>query len=511
MNIFLDGFWVLAVICAVLYFVTRATLPSVTAPGFTQFQRSYVIVYLLAMAGDWLQGPHVYALYDSYGMTTHQIEVLFVAGFGSSMIFGTIVGSFADRFGRRANCIVYGILYSAACVTKSWLVYEHNKRGYEPDLLGNIFSLAVLGNSLVAIVAGLVAQKFADMFSFVAPFDVSMATLTVMIIVIIYTWPENYGDKTSSFRQSFTKAIQAIRTDSKILCLGLIQSLFEGSMYVFVLEWTPALTPAKPTLTEDDEIGEDGHRGEIPHGHIFAAFMVAIMIGSSLFKLLSKYTSVESFMRVVLFVSALALTAPVMYSGNQLIVFIGFLVFETCVGIFWPSLSTMRGKYVPEETRATTMNIFRIPLNFIVVLILLQNLPMRIIFQCCIVFLLLAAITQHWLFRYVSRGEKHAKFRQYGWVEGETSVEYHSFPSVAGCMRNCPRATHCQLQPIHWVRMRTRQEAPSFWRRSGWSMCKLPSMQQTCCTLAYVPSTCAAVKPQCCLPKWKFGGPWGGI
>jgi hypothetical protein len=49
------------------------------------------------LAGDWLQGPHVYALYDSYGMSTHQIEVLFVAGFGSSMIFGTIVGSFADK------------------------------------------------------------------------------------------------------------------------------------------------------------------------------------------------------------------------------------------------------------------------------------------------------------------------------------------------------------------------------------------------------------------------------
>ncbi|KAL8595134.1 hypothetical protein ACOMHN_013807 [Nucella lapillus] len=106
------------------------------------------------MAGDWLQGPHVYVLYDSYGMTTHQIEILFVAGFGSSMIFGTIIGSFADRYGRRANCILYGILYSLACVTKhfgnfwilmvgrllggmatsilysafeSWLVYEHNK------------------------------------------------------------------------------------------------------------------------------------------------------------------------------------------------------------------------------------------------------------------------------------------------------------------------------------------------------------------------------------------------
>ncbi len=44
-----------------------------------------------------MQGPYVYALYDFYGMSTHDIEVLFVAGFGSSMLFGTIVGSFADK------------------------------------------------------------------------------------------------------------------------------------------------------------------------------------------------------------------------------------------------------------------------------------------------------------------------------------------------------------------------------------------------------------------------------
>ena len=44
-----------------------------------------------------MQGPYVYALYSNYGMSTHDIEMLFVAGFGSSMLFGTIVGSFADR------------------------------------------------------------------------------------------------------------------------------------------------------------------------------------------------------------------------------------------------------------------------------------------------------------------------------------------------------------------------------------------------------------------------------
>ncbi|KAI6175864.1 hypothetical protein M3Y97_00736200 [Aphelenchoides bicaudatus] len=65
--------------------------------NFTGFQRTYLIVYLLAAAGDWLQGPHVYALYESYGMTKHQIELLFIAGFGSSLVFGTFIGSIADK------------------------------------------------------------------------------------------------------------------------------------------------------------------------------------------------------------------------------------------------------------------------------------------------------------------------------------------------------------------------------------------------------------------------------
>ena len=56
------------------------------------------------------------------------------------------------------------------------------------------------------------------------------------------------------------------------MLLGLIQSLFEGSMYVFVLEWTPALT----TNNEIDK--KDSANPPIPHGFIFATFMVFILL-----------------------------------------------------------------------------------------------------------------------------------------------------------------------------------------------------------------------------------------
>lgn len=51
----------------------------------------------MCAAGDWLQGPYVYALYQHYGFDRSDIGRLFIAGFGSSMIFGTIVGSLADK------------------------------------------------------------------------------------------------------------------------------------------------------------------------------------------------------------------------------------------------------------------------------------------------------------------------------------------------------------------------------------------------------------------------------
>jgi hypothetical protein len=49
---------------------------------------------------------------------------------------------------------------------------------------------------------------------------------------------------------------------------------------------------------------------------------------------------------------------------------LGFCTFESCVGIFWPSIMKMRSQYIPEESRSTIMNFFRIPLNLFVCVVL---------------------------------------------------------------------------------------------------------------------------------------------
>ncbi|XP_033111290.1 molybdate-anion transporter-like [Anneissia japonica] len=422
---FIQIFIGLCVVCFLLYLFTRSVVPVSGDIAFRRFQWTYMAVYLLAMMADWMQGPYMYALYAKYEMTTSQIQQLFVGGFGASMLFGTFVGSVADKYGRRNNCILYCILYGLSCFTKhfanynilmvgrllggiatsllfsafeSWLVCEHKKRGFSDDLLSSVFTMATVGNSLVAILSGIVAQTFSDLYGMVAPFDVSLVILLILCMAIVTTWTENYGDSSGNLMSSFSAAITCIKDEPVMFYLGLVQSLFEGAMYTFVLEWTPALELSQATDPNNKALDKP----LIPHGWIFASFMVAVMIGSSVFKLLNKVMVVESFMRFILLVAMVSLAVPIFVPMNQFAVFISFLVFEMCVGIFWPASGTMRSKYVPEKARATIMNLFRIPLNLLVIVILLQDLEMATIFKCCCLFLFSAFIAQSSLYRMVS-------------------------------------------------------------------------------------------------------------
>ena len=68
--LFHTTFVVLGAVCA---FYAYKTNPFRSAPSdkpsteFLAFQRNYVTVFWVMMMADWLQGPYVYALYESYG------------------------------------------------------------------------------------------------------------------------------------------------------------------------------------------------------------------------------------------------------------------------------------------------------------------------------------------------------------------------------------------------------------------------------------------------------------
>merc|ERR1719162_2905698 len=69
----------LAILFIILCLLARPSAREVLPEGFSQFRHSYLLVWSICVAADWLQGPYVYALYDAYGYNKQEIAALFVA------------------------------------------------------------------------------------------------------------------------------------------------------------------------------------------------------------------------------------------------------------------------------------------------------------------------------------------------------------------------------------------------------------------------------------------------
>ena len=176
-------------------------------------------------------------------------------------------------------------------------------------------------------------------------------------------------------------------------------------MYTFVFLWTPAL-----------EAGVIGG-APVPHGFVFALFMVACMAGSAFAGRLlggAGAKKPEVYMQGVFAAAACALSVPVLLHATGLasakaapgatpglsasgrLLLLSFCAFEALVGVFWPSMMKMRSTYLPEGTRSTVTNMFRIPLNAFVCVALynVSAYPLWAMFGMCAVFLGVAAACQ---------------------------------------------------------------------------------------------------------------------
>lgn len=210
---------------------------------------------------------------------------LFLTGFLSSAVFGTFLGMYVDSYGRRLGCIVFCVLEVIINLLEhvpnmptlivgrvlggmstsllftafeSWMVSEHRKRGFDENLLASTFSIASWGNGFSAILAGFLAQIAADVAGDIGPFQLAIL-LTVLTLVPILFWRENYGTSVSSNSASSEAQLCSIDDKGTVTCgdgdpsllasmrasvdhilqhpavlfLGLSQACFEGAVYTF--------------------------------------------------------------------------------------------------------------------------------------------------------------------------------------------------------------------------------------------------------------------------------------
>jgi len=396
-----------------------------TSPEFRRFQKTYLVVYTCAVLGDWLQGPYVYALYSMYNFSKLQIGQLFIAGFGSSMVFGIAIGSMTDRYGRKASCLAYCLTYILSCMTKhyssflllmvgrilggisysilftsfdSWLIAEHNRRGFPSEWLNQTFQFATVCNGLAAIAAGQIGSWVRDSFdSLVAPFDAAIAFLAMAAVIISISWGENRGGSNSAqsvgTESKLKMALTLLGNDPRFIVLGLIQSFFEAAMYIVVFMWTPRLEP---------------YFSYLPHGQVFGCFMACTMMGSCCVGALTKLAQPESYLRWVFVLSAACMAVPSFGAAGGYSILMSLYSFEFLCGVFWPSKGILKSQYVPEEVRATMYNTFRVPLNLIICLVLsnLDKTSDQTVFAIVCLLLVAAAFMQNIFYILVTKEGK---------------------------------------------------------------------------------------------------------
>lgn len=123
-----------------------------------------------------------------------------------------------------------------------------------------------------------------------------------------------------------------IRKDPRIALVGAVQSLFEGAMYIFVLQWPPAF---KAVLES------------VPFGRVFSCFMASCMVGSSTFSALaSKGVKIEAILTGMLALATCSIGCSAAFGSQLGVLIASFFAFEACVGAYFPCINTLKSRSV---------------------------------------------------------------------------------------------------------------------------------------------------------------------
>ena len=396
---------VLSTVCAIIYTKFGITQDqSATNPTFLKFQRHYIPIYLLAVLGDWLQGPYLYRLYHYHGYIEHQVAVLYVCGLVSSALFFPAKDFIGNKYGRRKTVIIFSLLYASSCLMtlfgnylvlivgrclagmsnsllfsalEMWYVHEHTEtHDFPREWIQITFSHISFGSGIMAVIAGLTADLFARWLNFgpISPFIVAIPILLCVACFVGGTWDENKGkseEMTSmKLKKSCTEGLKAVTVNPDVFLVGTIESLFESCLFVFVFVWTPAIGGI---VVRHSEAGQGLKMSDIPLGVAFATFMVCFMIGGLICDHLThkaNYTLPNLLMPVSGALAASFFLATFFSQNNsslffRTLVLICLQLVEFGCGFYYPIMRIIRDKILPNEHRISIINWFRVPLTLL--------------------------------------------------------------------------------------------------------------------------------------------------
>ena len=364
--------------------------PSLIIINKNKLKTDYLLAYLLARAAMWAKAPYIYTLFMSvHKFSFVEIGRLYLVDAVSALIFGPITGQLADKYGRKKFCRFYNYsvliniilrllgdrltAYLAQIVTgfgsglinttfEAWVVSESDREfmGYSKEaerFRRKLFVKANLYDEIISILILIICAVVYSYLGIYAPFVISFTFSLLSLLVIVKNWKENALSKSETIMAQMKGALREFKK-GKVLGIGLIESIVMACLNMFLFSWTPIL--------------KQSTSGGMNPGFIFTSMVLTMIVGTKICKLLIVYLYCDYFISITgcLFLQCIFLILTY-YKDSFLERLIFLCAFDGLIGFYNPVNSVLKSKILVEKYRALLMNLFRVPLNIYVIIVLL--------------------------------------------------------------------------------------------------------------------------------------------
>ena len=364
--------------------------PSLIIINKNKLKTGYLLAYLLARAAMWAKAPYIYTLFMSvHKFSFVEIGRLYLVDAVSALIFGPITGQLADKYGRKKFCRFYNYsvliniilrllgdrltAYLAQIVAgfgsglinttfEAWVVSESDREfmGYSKEaerFRRKLFVKANLYDEIISILILIICAVVYSYLGIYAPFVISFTFSLLSLLVIAKNWKENALSKSETIMAQMKGALREFKK-GEVLGIGLIEGIVMACLNMFLFSWTPIL--------------KQSTSGGMNPGFIFTSMVLTMIVGTKICKLLIVYLYCDYFISITgcLFFQGIFLILTY-YKDSFLERLIFLCAFDGLIGFYNPVNSVLKSKILVEKYRALLMNLFRVPLNIYVIIVLL--------------------------------------------------------------------------------------------------------------------------------------------
>ena len=368
------------------------TYPSILETNKKNLRIKYLVAYTITRSAMWAKAPYIYTLFMTLQKFSFaEIGDLYLIDAVAALIFGPITGQLADRYGRRKLCNFYNITiilnillrmegskvlaYVAQIVTgmaaglinttfEAWLVYESDKAfgGFKKEAeryRKRLFKDINLYDVYISIITSFSCAFIYSYLGIFAPFWVSIILTAIAFFVIFFTWEENIPlipRGMSTWDQVKEACLEFKKVD--VTCIGLIEGIAFACLNIFLFSWTPILKQSTP--------------GGMNVGFIFTCMVLCMIVGTKMYHMFIILLQWDYYKSIAGAMFLQGLLMYLIYLVDGFLPRMIFLaLFNGVTGFYNPLNSIVKSVILIEKYRALLMNIFRIPLNFYVIIVLL--------------------------------------------------------------------------------------------------------------------------------------------